>query len=242
MEHILVIDDEEDLVWSIKKSLCLHGYTVSCTHNGLDALRQIQNQLPDLIILDIIMPGMDGVEVCHHIRNNVKQNSIPIIFLTAHSELRTKIAAYTVGADDYLSKPFDMHELIMRIRAVLRRSKYQSEEESRTSPQCHQLQVGQLHLDLDTATVEIEKTKRVRLTPSELELLKFLMQHTGQIFSSEHLLRKVWKYPTDAGDPASVRWHIKNLRRKIELCPDHPVYLRTIPHYGYTLTGDRNLI
>lgn len=230
MEHILVVDDEEDLVWAVSKSLRLHGYTVSTAYSGAAALQQIQLGTPDLLMLDMKMPVMDGVELCQRLRRNPIQRSIPIIFLTVQAELDHKIAAYTAGADDYLTKPFDMHELILRIRAVLRRAKPPAD--AGPPPQPTQLQVGQLCLDLKMAAIETEG-RHIEVTPCELDLLKFMMQNPGQVFSSESLLQNVWGYPAGTGDPTLVRWHIKNLRRKIEPLPEQPVYLRTVPRHGY---------
>lgn len=234
MEHILIVDDEESLVWSVSRMLRFHGYSVGCAANGLEALHQIQEQPPDLLLLDITMPGMDGLEVCYRLRDNARWCSLPIIFLTGRSDLQNKLTAFTAGADDYLCKPFEMHELVCRVRAVLRRTNTLRDRDAKEPGEPTQLQLGSLHLDLQQATVETEKGA-IGLTPNELSLLKFFVRHEGQIFSSEALLQKVWGYPAGTGDPASVRWHIKNLRRKIEPQPNQPVYLRTVPHHGYML-------
>jgi DNA-binding response OmpR family regulator len=231
MEHILIVDDEEDLVWAVSKSLQLYDYTVSTAYNGAAALQQIQRNRPDLLMLDMKMPVMDGVELCHQLRRNPSQSLIPIIFLTVQGELDHKIAAYTAGADDYLTKPFDMHELILRIRAVLRRAKPPAAVVP-PPPSPTQLQVGRLCLDLHLAAI-VTEGKHIEVTPCELDLLKFMMQNPGQVFSSEELLQNVWHYPAGTGDPTLVRWHVKNLRRKIEPLPEEPIYLRTVPRHGY---------
>jgi len=234
MEHILLVDDEEDLIWSLSKSLSFHGFKVSTACNGSEALQKIQSQVPDLILLDIAMPGTNGIEFCSQLRENPQLRTLPVIFLTGHSELRNKIAAYTVGADDYVGKPFDMYELRLRISAVLRRAKLKATTPKLT-PEPRYLEVGALCLDVRKATVTTE-TGTVSLTPTELNLLKYLMQHVNEIISNEQLLQKVWQCPADTGDPAMVRWHIKNLRLKLEISPEHPVYLHTVLHYGYVLT------
>jgi len=236
MENICIVDDEEDIVSAIKESLEFYGYTTSIAFNGLEVLPLIQAQPPDLLILDIDMPGLDGVEVCCQLRNDPRFSSLPIIFLTGHSELRNKLAAYSAGADDYLHKPFVMQELLMRIRAVLRRAKPRVSEVIPAPPESPSLQVGPLQLDLKTATVETEH-KVASLTPNELSLMEYFMQHANQILSSKKLLQEVWKYPVGTGDPAVVRWHVKNLRRKIEATPDEPSYLQTVPHHGYMLVN-----
>lgn len=240
MHHILVVDDTEDLIWAISKTLSFHGFKVSSAHNGTEAMNQLQQQTPDLLLLDIAMPGIDGVELCSRIRNEPQWSELPVIFLTGLSELRNKIAAYTVGADDYVGKPFDMHELILRIRAVLRRAKpHHTPAPPPADP--HHLHVGGLSLDVRSATVKTE-ADTVTLTPTELNLLTYLMQHVDEIFSSEQLLQNVWAYPPGTGDPALVRWHVKNLRCKIEPSPEQPRYLHTIPHHGYILTDPHQSI
>lgn len=123
MEHILVVDDDESVTWAVTESLKYHGYTVASGHNGLDALRQMQAQPPDLLLLDIDMPGIDGIELCSWLRQDARWKNLPILFLTGFSELESKLNAYDAGADDYLNKPFEMPELAARVKALLRRVK-----------------------------------------------------------------------------------------------------------------------
>ncbi|MCX6045914.1 MAG: response regulator transcription factor [Chloroflexi bacterium] len=234
MKNILVVDDDKAIVWALTANLHHYGYTVNSVQNGVDALRQIQSQQPDLVLLDIDLPGMDGVEVCGRLRSDPRSSLLPIIFLTGLSELRDMRAAYAVGADDYVGKPFSMPELLMRISAVLRRAKNQQLPEVQKPTPPHQLQIGPLQLNLNSSTLETEH-RVVGLTPNELSLMKYLMHHPNQTFSSEKLLQEVWLYPPGTGDPALVRWHVKNLRRKLEPKPDQPIYLHTIPHHGYIL-------
>lgn len=234
MAHILVVDDEEDLVWAVSSALRYRGYTVSCAYDGVSALQQMHSTLPDLLVLDIGMPDMDGLEVCQRVRSDPQLQMMPIVILTARSEIHDKIIAYQSGADDYLTKPFDLRELGERVRAVLRRCHRNGEEKNPLEPEVSVLRVGGLFLDIDTAIVETE-VMRVRLTPIELDLLTYLMKHAGRISSSETLLQNVWGYPPGTGDPALVRWHIKNLRGKIEIDPANPIYLSTIPRHGYTI-------
>ncbi|MBI3959010.1 MAG: response regulator transcription factor [Chloroflexi bacterium] len=236
MAHILVVDDEKDLVWTVTQGLRFQGYAVSAAYDGLHALRQVQAQPPDLILLDIVMPGMDGVEVCHRLRMNPGQGTIPVIFLTARFELQNKIAAFTAGADDYICKPFDMRELIARVQAVLRRRSYADTgaQVHAAEPEPHCLEMGSLHLDLNAAIAQTD-AGCAQLTPNEFDLLKFLMQNPGHLFSTKQLLEDVWKYPPGTGDPALVRWHVRNVRLKIEPDPSQPIYLHTIPRHGYKL-------
>jgi DNA-binding response OmpR family regulator len=260
MAHILIVDDNIAFVLAISESLRFRGYTVSSASDGVEALRQSDKHAPDLVLLDIEMPGMDGFRFCQELRSNPRFHTIPVIFMSVRSDLADKLAAYEVGADDYLVKPFDMLELSARLQAVLRRSARQSaadreralQLQAQTDPSAppgsdeqplpaapandRVLEVHGLRLYLDNALVQSDQGE-ARLTPAEFELLKFLLLHPDQILSSERLLQEVWLYPAGVGDPAVVRWHVKNLRRKIEAEPDKPVRLRTISHHGYILVS-----
>lgn len=260
MAHILIVDDNMAFVLAISESLRFRGYSVSSALDGVEALREADKVVPDLVLLDIEMPGMDGFRFCRELRNTPRFQAIPVIFMSVRSDLADKLAAYEVGADDYLVKPFDMLELSARLQAVLRRSARQSAADRERALQLqgqankvqpggdeptaaaapssseHILEVQGLRLHLDNALVESDQSE-ARLTPAEFELLKFLLLHPDQILSSERLLQEVWLYPAGVGDPAVVRWHVKNLRRKIETEPDKPVRLRTISHHGYILVS-----
>ena len=155
---------------------------------------------------------------------------VPILFLTAKGEVRDRIKGFEAGGDDYLSKPFDLHELYLRVQALLRRSQPTSAEERPPI-----LVVGPLSLDLRTFVLRVE-SKPVHLTPMEFDLMLSLMSRPGEVFSSERLLQEVWGYPAGTGDPATVRWHIKNLRAKIEPDPAKPTYIQTVPRYGYIVS------
>lgn len=239
MKRILVVDDDEAIREAVTSGLRLYGYNICTAGSAVEALAQLEYQPPDLALLDINMPGIDGLELCSQLREDPRWNYLPIIFLTALSQQQSKLTAYTVGADDYLCKPFDMRELNMRIKAVLRRSTIPVKEEPQKLAvvplqQASSLQIGTLYLNVHTATLQTERGS-VALTPVELSLLRFLMTHANELFSSEQLLQKVWDYPPGTGDPALVRWHIKNLRSKIETSPNQPRYLHTVPHHGYIL-------
>lgn len=270
MTHILIVDDNLAFVLAISESLRFRGYAVSSAGDGAEALRKADQTIPDLVLLDIEMPGMDGLRFCQELRSNPRFHAIPVIFMSVRSELADKLAAYEVGADDYLVKPFDMLELSARLQAVLRRSarqsavdreralqaqsQPQSQPQSQAQPQTEEkepakktpkseapagdrlLEVPGLRLHLDSAAVEVDGSE-TRLTPAEFELLRFLLLHPDQILSAERLLQEVWLYPAGVGDSAVVRWHVKNLRRKIEPEPDKPVRLRTISHHGYILVS-----
>ncbi len=232
MACIFVVDDEPDATWALERSLIRQGHQVVVASSGPQALELMQFQRPDLVILDIIMPGMDGFEVCRRIRANPVIADVPILFVTAKGEVNARIEGFKAGGDDYLTKPFDIRELHLRVEAVLRRSKAGLPEEPTST-----LVVGPLSLDVHKHSVMVEG-KNVYLTPMEFDLLLRLMRHPGEVFSSERLLQEVWGYPPGTGDPATVRWHIKNLRIKIEPDPSNPTYIRTVPRYGYTASPD----
>jgi DNA-binding response OmpR family regulator len=259
MFRILIVDDNRPFVLAISESLHFRGYQVSSASDGASALVQVAREIPDLVLLDIEMPGMDGLNFCTALRADPRYRSIPVIFMSVRSDLSDKLAAYDAGADDYLVKPFDMRELGARLQAVLRRSAQQAaDQEQRNATQeappavtaasgeavdeadgeaARMLQVGPVRLHLDNATLE-SPAGSSRLTPAEFDLLKFFLLHANQILSSERLLQEVWLYPAGVGDPAVVRWHVKNLRRKLEVEPEKPTYLRTISHHGYILSAD----
>lgn len=229
MAHILVVDDDVYVADTMQRGLQKRGYEVVTAYNGIEALGLVQEQQPDLIVLDIAMPRMNGIEVCHRLRSDEKTKSIPIIFLTARSMIDDKIEGFEAGADDYLTKPFDIQELELRIKAILRRCQPLPPE-----PSADILTVGPLSLNRRSFEATIED-RAVLLTPIEFELLHHLMSHPGEVFSSERLLQEVWDYPPGTGDPALVRMHIKNLRSKLEPDTLRPTLIRTISRHGYTV-------
>jgi DNA-binding response OmpR family regulator len=235
--HVLVVDDEQDLTWAVQRSLSDEGYDVETAADGVEALAAISRCRPDLIILDIILPRLDGLQVCLRVRQNPDLANTPVILLTARSSIEERVLGLDRGADDYLVKPFDLRELAARVRALLRRGVTPSQVTPGTDqPESADsaIEVGALRLDLHTRQVSLED-RAAQLTPAEFDLLHFLLKHRRQIFSSAQLLRQVWGCFADAADTGLVRWHIKNLRSKIERDPLHPVFLRTVPHQGYLL-------
>jgi len=232
MASILVVDDDIDVADTIHRSLINKGHSVKVVYNGVEALEAVKLNSPDLIVLDVIMPFMDGIEVCRRLRQDPQTTHIPIIFLTAMDRLDDKLEGFDAGADDYVTKPFDIQELEVRARAVLRRSLTPAQAEPDV------LTVGDL--SLNRRTYEARAGSRVSLlTPIEFELLHYLMSHAGEVFSSERLLQEVWEYPGGTGDPALVRMHVKNIRDKIENNPKQPRFLRTISRHGYTVATDQ---
>jgi DNA-binding response OmpR family regulator len=230
MSEILVVDDDRDVAQSIELSLRRRGFRVTLAHSGVEALKTLRRYRPDIVILDILMPGMSGLEVCRYLRTDPNTSDLPIIFLTARGQEQDRIEGLRAGADDYLGKPFNLEELILRVKAVLRRAQNDPVQE-----QSAELVAGDLRLDCRTFEVTTEDKEGILLTPTEFDLLYYLMSNAGQVFSSERLLQEVWDFPYDTGSTDLVRAHIKNLREKIESNPRAPVHLRTIPRHGYTI-------
>ena len=226
---ILVVDDDEDVAETIERTLLRADYDVRVAHRGAEALDMARQRKPDLVILDIMMPGMDGVEVARHLRANPEWSGIPILCLTAKTEISDKIEVFGVGVDDYLTKPFDLRELELRVKALLRRS-HRGEQEAVADL----VEIGDLVLDCRTYELSTPECK-VLLTPVEFALMQFLMGSPGRVFSAEQLLQQVWDYPPGTGMPDLVRVHIKNIREKIEPNPRKPRYLKNVLRRGYTV-------
>jgi DNA-binding response OmpR family regulator len=232
MASILVVDDEERVALSIERSL-QREYQVRVANNGTDALKLARRINPDLIILDIMMPGMSGLEVCRELRADPMLQTVPILFLTAKGRVEDKIEGFEAGADDYLTKPFDVRELLLRVKAIVRRTG--DKEEKPETPDT--LTVGLLTLNCQNYQLTTDE-KTVLLTPVEFDLMYHLMSHTGQVFSGERLLRELWDYPSDTGSPDLVRMHVRNLRLKIEPDSRNPRFILTVPRHGYTIATD----
>jgi two-component system alkaline phosphatase synthesis response regulator PhoP/two-component system response regulator RpaA len=224
---VLVVDDDEIVARTIERSLRAGGFRVAVVHSGVEALRTARRHPPDLMVLDIIMPGMDGFEVCREVRADPILKDLPVLFLTAKGKEEDRIVGLRAGADDYLIKPFNLDELYLRVRAILRRTRRELREEPPKA-----LSVG--GYTLDTRSFEIDGPNGTSiLTPVQFDLLYHLMSHPGQVFSPERLLQEVWDYPHDTGSPDLVRVHIKNLRVKTETDPSNPLFIQTIKGHGY---------
>jgi DNA-binding response OmpR family regulator len=231
---VLIVDDEQDLVWAVRYTLIADGYEVLTASNGAEAITVAHASQPDLIILDIMMPHLDGTQVCHILRRDQRLASVPILFLSKQCSLTDRISGLDEGADDYLGKPFDFGELKARLRALLRRAGHAPVTPD-TLPSI--LSYADLRLDLRTHQVTIGKTA-VLLTPAEFDLLRHFLTHQGEIFSSQQLLKQVWNHDPDSSELGLVRWHIMNLRAKIEANSSTPVYVRTVQRHGYIM-GDQ---
>jgi DNA-binding response OmpR family regulator len=231
MHRILLVDDEQDLTCVVQLSLSGDGYEVITAADGIEALMSAGRSRPDLVILDTSMPRLDGLQVCASLRRDPDLASVPIMFLTGSDSVDDRIRGLEAGADDYLTKPFDLRELKARVRALLRRAAHKVPA---AAARPALLTLGELALNPRTGEVAAGQ-RRAQLTPAELELLRYLMQRPDTVFSSQHLLQHVWGYAPDAADQGLVRWHVMNLRTKIEADPSRPVFLRTVPRHGYML-------
>jgi DNA-binding response OmpR family regulator len=194
------------------------------------------------VILDIIMPDMDGYQVCQTMRADPRLENIPVLFLTAKVRPQDKIAGFNVGADDYLCKPFNVDELILRVRAILRRTRlepgFSSDSAAPRPPETipsHCLVLEEYVLDTRSFELDTPRRGKIRLTPIQYDLLYHLMTHPGETFSPNRLLDEVWDFPSGKGSPDLVRVHIKTLRERVETDPSSPGFIRTVPGRGYTV-------
>lgn len=225
--RLLIIDDDPQIMDWLSFDLQLSGFTVESANDGISGLQKAVQNTYDLIILDVMMPGMDGFEVCKNLRKSASTKDIPIILLTAKGQIEDKITGFNAGADDYLVKPFDIQELLVRMRALLRRTNTETPSTEEV------IEVGDLKLFPDSLEVRvIDKT--VKLTPTEFELLYCLMQHVNQAVNLATLLNEVWGYDADE-DVRMVRVHMGGLRQKIEPDPKSPHYVQTVTNVGYKL-------
>ncbi len=226
MARVLVVDDEAVLVDTIRYKLRREGYEVHVAGDGLEGLRLAQAAVPDLVVLDLMLPGLDGLDVCRQLR---RESTVPILMLTAKDDEVDKIVGLEVGADDYITKPFSLHELVARIRAMLRRSRMQ---QAVAAPEAEQpIRSGDLEVDLLQRRVLL-RGGVLQLKPKEFDLLAYLMQHRGRVLTRDQLLEKVWGY-TFVGDSRTVDVHIRWLREKIEDSPSSPRRLETVRRVGY---------
>jgi two-component system response regulator RpaA len=249
--NILIIEDDEIVAKTIERVLRGDEFKVNIANSGVEGLQQAHRLVPDLVVLDVIMPGMDGYTVCRQMRADPILEDVPILFLTAKTKDEDKIDGFKAGADDYLGKPFNIDELLLRIRAILRRvkrneTKIEAERMVQSSTgqdmpvnqPAHMISIGGFALNTRTYELQSEQLGTIRLTPVQYDLLYHLMSHPGEIFSPNRLLDEVWDYPSDTGSPDLVRVHIKNLRERIENDPREPLFIKTVPGFGYTIQPD----
>ncbi|MBN2462220.1 MAG: response regulator transcription factor [Dehalococcoidia bacterium] len=233
MSKVLIVDDDKNLLDVLKYNLTNDGLTVVTAEDGIQALERARQDSPDLILLDIMLPGLDGFEVCRILR---KEMAVPILMLTAKTEEIDKVVGLELGADDYMTKPFSVRELMARTRAMLRRSQWMEQQITLTD------QMPQSVLKADSLEVDVighrvlHKGKEMKLSPKEFDLLAFLMRNRGQVFNREQLVEKVWGYDY-GGTARTVDVHMRSLRRKIENNPVKPERLITIHGFGYKFEG-----
>ena len=223
-EIILVVDDEEHIAELISYNLTSNGYKVITANNGNDAVKLAVEEKPNLILLDLMIPGKDGYDVCKDVRSNSEIRNTPIIMLTAKSEELDKILGLELGADDYITKPFSVRELLARVKAVLRRF-------SISEPESNVLVFGNLTADFDKREILVND-KKLDLTLKEFELLEILIRNKGKILTRDTLLDKIWGYEY-IGETRTVDVHIRYLRKKIELDDKNPKLIETIRGVGY---------
>ncbi len=225
---VLIVEDEETLLFTLAHNLKREGYKVITASRGDDALELARSKNPDLILLDVMLPGVDGIQVCRLLR---RDTTIPIIMLTALGGEGDRVAGLDTGADDYLAKPFGMRELLARVRAVLRRSSLRTPAAAASD-----LYVTG-DLEIDPGRREVRKNGAlVHLKPKEYELLVFFTQHPGRVYTREQILDEVWGYDYEGG-ARTVDVHVRWLRQKIEDDPGQPQHIRTVRGSGYIFDG-----
>jgi DNA-binding response OmpR family regulator len=252
ISNILIIEDDEIVARTIER--CLRGkeFQVNLANSGVAGLKAAHRKIPDLVILDVIMPGMDGFTVCKEMREDPILKDVPILFLTAKIKPEDAIVGLSLGADDYLRKPFNVDELLLRVTAILRRTKGTERQvakaetvilatsDQKTIPLSRAddhyiIRIGDYALNTRSFIFSSPVRGEFRVTPVQYALLYHLMSHPNKIFSPSLLLEEVWDYPDTAGSADLVRVHIKNLREAIEEDPKDPTFIKTIKGYGYTI-------
>ncbi|WP_347548228.1 response regulator YycF [Pseudalkalibacillus hwajinpoensis] len=224
-KKILVVDDEKPIADILQFNLEKEGFTVVCAYDGDEAIAKVEEENPDMILLDIMLPQRDGMEVCREVR---KKYEMPIIMLTAKDSEIDKVLGLELGADDYVTKPFSTRELIARVKANLRRRQQEPEKESSTNAL---IKVGVLTIHPDAYLVT-KREETIELTHREFELLHYLSKHIGQVMTREHLLQTVWGYDY-FGDVRTVDVTVRRLREKVEDNPSHPTWIITRRGVGY---------
>ena len=223
---ILVVEDEPNMVAGLRDNFEFEGYQVITARDGVEGLQRALEESPDLVVLDVMMPRMSGLEVCKQLR--AKRGSIPIIMLTARGQEVDKVVGLELGADDYVTKPFSIRELLARVKAVLRRTSVVPKDQDRRS-------FGEVEVDLRKCRV-LKSGKAIDISSKEFELLKYFIVHSGETLSRDRLLEDVWgydNYPTTR----TVDTHLVRLRQKLEPNPDQPQYFLTVHGTGYRFVG-----
>lgn len=228
-QKVLVVDDEQSIVTLLKYNLETAGYIVEVAYDGEEALQKVELSQPDLIVLDVMLPKKDGIEVCKTIRSD--KNLVPILMLTAKDDEFDRVLGLELGADDYMTKPFSPREVVARIKAILRRSQFVNEvEQSETDDE---IIIDSIRIRPEFFEV-YKDDELLELTPKEFELLLYLIERQGRVITREHMLNSVWNYEF-AGDSRIVDVHISHLRDKLEENPKQPKLIKTVRGLGYKL-------
>jgi len=231
MPHkVLVVDDENSILRLVTFNLEKEGFRTIVANNGNEALAKINTEQPDLVILDLMLPGLDGLEVCRRVRR--EGLPVAVIMLTAKDQEIDRVLGLELGADDYITKPFSPRELVARVKAVLRRTAVREEK----SQPGERIKIGPLTIDSERYEVKVNG-KQIELTPKEFELLEFLARNAGKVMTRDVLLNSIWDYTYD-GDTRIVDVHVSHLREKIEANPKNPVYIKTVRGVGYKFMGN----
>jgi len=227
--RIVIVDDDPTVADVVGRYLVRDGHTVECVHDGQEALRRISEQQPDLVVLDLMLPGIDGLEVCRRLR---ERWPIPVVMLTALGDETDRLAGFEIGADDYVTKPFSPRELAMRVRSVLRRSRSALPAEKPEGRQADPEILTDRDVTVDLSAHEVRVSGRlIQLTSREYDLLAFLLRHPRQAFTREQLLSEVWGWTF--GDTSTVTVHVRRLREKLETDPTLPRRIVTVWGVGY---------
>lgn len=231
MKTILAVDDEEHILELLAYNLERDGYRVLKAESGELALEILTVEKVDIVLLDWMLPGMDGIEVLRRIRSDKNYHNIPVIFLTAKGDEISKVVGLEVGSDDYLVKPFGIHELLARIKAVLRRTEGKARVSEEKDDREEKLIIDHMEINRSRRTVTLDGSP-VELSFKEFELLYLLAKNRGIVFTRDNLLEKVWGYDY-IGETRTVDVHVSNLRKKIEKDESHPIYIKTVRGMGY---------
>ncbi len=225
---VLIVDDDVKLVKLLQTYFAKEGFITYTVNDGLDALQAVREKKPDIMVLDLMLPGLEGWEVCRRVR---RDNDIPIIMLTARDEESDRLVGLEIGADDYVTKPFSPKEVVARAKVILRRA---HKETVRQEP----IRAGSLSIDLERHQVS-QANQHIELTPTEFKILELLAANAGKVFSRLQIVEQTQGY-TFEGYERTIDAHIKNLRRKIEENPKEPQYIQTVYGIGYKFSGDTN--
>ncbi|GAB1612637.1 MULTISPECIES: response regulator transcription factor [Mammaliicoccus] len=232
-QKVLVVDDEQSIVTLLKYNIEQAGYQVIVAYDGVQALEKVNEEKPDLVVLDVMLPEMDGIEVCKTIRSD--KNQVPILMLTAKDDEFDRVLGLELGADDYMTKPFSPREVVARVKAILRRV---SQIESSQLDEDEDIILGSIRIRPDYFEV-YRNDELLELTPKEFELLLYLIERQGRVITREHMLNSVWNYEF-AGDSRIVDVHISHLRDKLEENPKQPQFIKTVRGLGYKLERPKN--